>query len=70
MTGERGGSQARLLIEATLLAGVYDFFVTTFQVWKEYVNLRFVPGGRDAGREGADGDELRRRRVHPRASAT
>ena len=43
VTGERGGSQARLLIEATLLAGVYDFFVTTFQVWKEYVNLRFVP---------------------------
>ena len=43
VTGERGGSQARLLIEATLLAGVYDFFVTTFQVWKEYVNLRFIP---------------------------
>jgi len=43
VTGERGGSQARLLIEATLLAGVYDFFVTTFQVWKEYVDLRFIP---------------------------
>ncbi len=43
VTGERGGSQARLLIEATLIAGVYDFFVTTFQVWKEYINLRFVP---------------------------
>ena len=43
MTGERGGSQARLLLEATALAGVYDFFVTTFQVWREFVNLQFVP---------------------------
>lgn len=43
VTGEKGGSQARLLLEATLVAGVYDFLVTTFQVWKEYVNLQFVP---------------------------
>ena len=43
VTGERGGSQAKLLLQATLLAGVYDFLVTTFQVWKEFVNLRFVP---------------------------
>jgi putative OPT family oligopeptide transporter len=43
VTGERGGSQAKLLLQATFLAGVYDFFVTTFQVWKEYVDLRFVP---------------------------
>ncbi len=43
VTGERGGSQARLLLQATALAGVYDFLVTTFHVWREYVNLRFVP---------------------------
>jgi putative OPT family oligopeptide transporter len=43
VTGERGGSQARLLLQATAIAGVYDFFVTTFQVWREYVNLQFVP---------------------------
>jgi putative OPT family oligopeptide transporter len=43
VTGERGGSQARLLIEATVIAGVYDFFVTTFQVWREFVDLQFVP---------------------------
>src|SRR4051812_25797693 len=46
VTGERGGSQARLLIEATVIAGVYDFFVTTFQVWREFVNLQFVPAVR------------------------
>jgi putative OPT family oligopeptide transporter len=46
VTGERGGSQARLLLQATAIAGVYDFFVTTFQVWREYVNLQFVPAVR------------------------
>ena len=43
VTGEKGGSQAKLLLQATAVAGVYDFFVTTFQVWKEYVDFRFVP---------------------------
>ena len=43
VTGERGGSQAKLLLQATGLAGVYDFFVTTFQVWREFVDFQFVP---------------------------
>jgi uncharacterized oligopeptide transporter (OPT) family protein len=43
VTGEKGGSQAKLLLQATAIAGVYDFFVTTFQVWKEYVDFQFVP---------------------------
>jgi putative OPT family oligopeptide transporter len=42
VTGEKGGSQARLLLEATAIAGVYDFFVTTFHVWKEYLDFQFV----------------------------
>jgi len=47
ITGEKGGSQARLLLQATAISGVYDFFVTTFQVWKEYVDFRFVPLARE-----------------------
>ncbi|HVZ16776.1 MAG TPA: oligopeptide transporter, OPT family, partial [Terriglobales bacterium] len=43
VTGEKGGSQARLLLQATAIAGIYDFFVTTFQVWKEYLNFQFLP---------------------------
>src|SRR5271165_1826401 len=43
VTGEKGGSQAKLLLQATAIAGIYDFVVTTFQVWKEFVNLQFVP---------------------------
>jgi len=43
VTGEKGGSPARLLIQATIIAGIYDFFVTTFHVWKEYLNFQFLP---------------------------
>ncbi|HZC23297.1 MAG TPA: oligopeptide transporter, OPT family [Candidatus Binatia bacterium] len=43
VTGEKGGSQAKLLLQATVIAAIYDFFVTTFQVWKEYLNFQFVP---------------------------
>src|SRR5215470_12284509 len=49
VTGEKGGSQAKLLLQATAIAGVYDFFVTTFQVWKEFIDFRFVPAVRDLG---------------------
>jgi putative OPT family oligopeptide transporter len=43
VTGERGGSQASLLLQATGIAALYDFFVTTFQVWRETVDFQFVP---------------------------
>jgi len=43
VTGERGGSQAKLLLQATVIAAIYDFFVTTFHVWKEYLNFQFLP---------------------------
>ena len=43
VTGEKGGSQAKLLLQATAVSGVYDFFVTTFQVWKETIDFQFVP---------------------------
>lgn len=47
ITGEKGGSQARLLLEATGIAAVYDFFVTTFQVWKETLDFQFIPAMRE-----------------------
>ena len=43
VTGEKGGTQAKLLLQATVIAAIYDFFVTTFHVWKEYLNFQFVP---------------------------
>jgi len=43
VTGEKGGAQAKLLLQATAIAGVYDFLVTTFHVWKENLDFQFVP---------------------------
>ncbi len=43
VTGEKGGSQAKLLLQATAIAGVYDFLATTFHVWKEFVDFQFLP---------------------------
>ncbi|MGA2592484.1 MAG: OPT/YSL family transporter, partial [Bryobacteraceae bacterium] len=43
VTGEKGGAQAKLLLQATAVAGVYDFLVTTFHVWKENLDFQFVP---------------------------
>lgn len=47
VTGEKGGSQAKLLLQATAIAGVYEFFVTTFQVWRELIDFQFIPAMRD-----------------------
>ena len=53
VTGEKGGSQAKLLLQATGISAVYDFFVTTFQVWKEFLDFQFVRALRRPRREGA-----------------
>jgi putative OPT family oligopeptide transporter len=52
VTGEQGGSQAKLLLQATAVAGIYDFLVTTFHVWKEYLDLQFVPAIRTLADKG------------------
>ncbi len=65
VTGEKGGSQARLLLQATAIAGVYDFVATTFQVWREYVDFQFLPAVRSARRAREGRGQLRRRRLHP-----
>jgi putative OPT family oligopeptide transporter len=44
VTGEKGGSQAKLLLQATGISAIYDFFVTTFQVWREFLDFTFIPG--------------------------
>jgi putative OPT family oligopeptide transporter len=43
VTGEKGGTQAKLLLQATAISAVYDFFVTTFQVWTEFLDFQFIP---------------------------
>jgi putative OPT family oligopeptide transporter len=45
VTGERGGEQAKVLIWAALLGGVYDFCIASFGLWREVVSTRFIPWG-------------------------
>ncbi len=52
VTGEKGGSQAKLLLQATVIAAIYDFFVTTFHVWQEYLNFQFLPAVRSLAERG------------------
>ncbi len=46
-SGEKGGSQARPLLMAGLVGGLYDFIVATFGWWNENVTSRMIPFGSD-----------------------
>jgi putative OPT family oligopeptide transporter len=45
VAGEEGGEQARVLVAAMLVGGIYDFLVHTFGVWKEVFTTRFIAAG-------------------------
>jgi len=43
VTGEAGGEQARVLIKAAIIAGLYDFCIATFGLWREVISTRVLP---------------------------
>ncbi len=45
VSGEKGGSQAKTLILAGLIGGIYDFIIATFGWWSETVSTRIVGMG-------------------------
>ncbi|MFQ6092513.1 MAG: OPT family oligopeptide transporter [bacterium] len=45
VTGEGGGEQARVLVWAALLGGLYDFCIASFGLWREIVSTRVIPWG-------------------------
>ena len=45
VSGEKGGSQAKPLIFAGLIGGLYDFIITTFGWWGETISTRIVGAG-------------------------
>ena len=45
VSGEKGGDQAKPLILAGLIGGVYDFVVATFGTWAETFTTRVMPIG-------------------------
>ena len=45
VSGEKGGSQAKPLIFAGLIGGLYDFIIATFGWWGETISTRIVGAG-------------------------
>ncbi len=45
VAGESGGQQAKILISAALVGGLYDFFVSGFGFWKEVVSTQVFSWG-------------------------
>jgi putative OPT family oligopeptide transporter len=45
VSGEKGGSQAKPLILAGLIGGLYDFIIATFGWWSETISTRIVGVG-------------------------
>ncbi|MDE6862235.1 MAG: OPT/YSL family transporter, partial [Alistipes sp.] len=45
VSGEKGGSQAKLLVISGLIGGLYDFVVSTFGLWTESVSTRICEWG-------------------------
>lgn len=45
ISGEKGGSQAKPLIFAGLIGGLYDFIIATFGTWSETFTSRVIPMG-------------------------
>ena len=45
ISGEKGGSQAKLLLISGLIGGLYDFAVATFGLWREVFSSRIISAG-------------------------
>lgn len=45
MTGEKGGSQAGILLVSGLIGGVYDFMSAQLKLWSENVTSKILPYG-------------------------
>lgn len=44
VSGEAGGNQAKTLLLASIVGGLYDFSVATFGAWKETFSTKILPG--------------------------
>ncbi|MFH0801257.1 MAG: oligopeptide transporter, OPT family [bacterium] len=45
VAGEKGGSQARVLLVSMIISAVYDFLVISMELWKEVFTTRIIPIG-------------------------
>ena len=47
VSGEKGGSQAKLLAVSGLIGGIYDFIISSFGWWHEVISTRICEWGAD-----------------------
>jgi putative OPT family oligopeptide transporter len=47
VAGEKGGDQAKLLLIAGIIGGIYDFIIATFGWWSEIFTTRVLPYGQE-----------------------
>lgn len=45
VSGEKGGDQAKVLLFAGLIGGIYDFMIAAFGLWNEVFTTRVIPYG-------------------------
>ena len=45
MTGEKGGSKAKLLVTSGLIGGLFDFCFSQFRLWSEVITTKIIPAG-------------------------
>jgi len=45
VAGESGGNQAKILVKALLIGGIYDFLISGFGFWKEKISSTVIPWG-------------------------
>lgn len=43
VAGEKGGNQAKVLVSAAVIGGLYDFAIQTFGAWKEVFSTKILP---------------------------
>ncbi len=43
ITGETGGDQARTMVIAACIGGIYDFLAVSVRAWSEIINFQFIP---------------------------
>ncbi len=43
VTGEAGGEQAKVLVKAAIIGGLYDFCIATFGLWREVLSTEMIP---------------------------
>jgi len=46
VAGESGGNQAKILVKALLIGGIYDFLISGLGLWKEKVSSMVIPWGK------------------------